>query len=116
MDNNNKMQHLKSFQDRAAFALCGYDAKRANACYASDGSVMVTVDLHYLNKADAGKIIRNMIAINRDKFQLRIIHGYNHGTVLKDYIMKENFGHRVTDKAVSPWDKGVSLMKIDALV
>lgn len=52
---------------------------------------LVTVDLHWLRCAEAERFLRNIINLTfRTNFKLLIIHGYHHGTALKDMIWDED--------------------------
>ena len=49
-------------------------------------SLILTIDFHSLKCLEARKILSKIIALNKYAFALHVIHGYNHGTALKEMI------------------------------
>ena len=47
---------------------------------------MLLVDLHGLTVHKAKRLLSNLIAINSDCIDICAIHGYNHGTAIKEMI------------------------------
>lgn len=74
----------------------------------------IRVDLHGMNRRNACRLIGNIISINRFPFLLDVIHGYNHGTVLKEMINNEKFSTRVINRECPAWNPGETLMSIAA--
>ena len=60
-----------------------------------DGSHLVTVDMHGLKAKEAKRFLKNLIAVNREGYEMCIIHGFNHGTAIKEIVNTENLGERV---------------------
>ena len=52
----------------------------------TDSKLQVTVDVHGMKCCEAKKFINNIINAVRTAFKLVIIHGYNHGTAIKDML------------------------------
>lgn len=51
---------------------------------------IITVDLHGLFREDAVKVIDKALkSADSSTYQIRLIHGYNRGTSLKNMIMEE---------------------------
>ena len=54
------------------------------------GTPIVTVDLHGLFRDEAGKVIDKALKNADDStYQIRLIHGHNRGTSLKNMIIEE---------------------------
>lgn len=54
------------------------------------GSPIITIDLHGMFREDAIKVIGKALKNADDStYQIRLIHGYNRGTSLKDMITDE---------------------------
>ena len=54
------------------------------------GSPIMTVDLHGMFREDAAKAIdRALKAADDSTYQIKLIHGYNRGTSLKNMIMED---------------------------
>ena len=54
------------------------------------GTPIMTVDLHGMFRDDAVKAIdRALKAADDSTYQIKLIHGYNRGTSLKNMIMEE---------------------------
>lgn len=47
------------------------------------------VNVHGLSINKMVRLLKNISCLNRNGFTMRIIHGFNHGTKLKDAIRKE---------------------------
>lgn len=75
-----------------------------------DGKLQVTVDVHGMKCVQAKRFINNIINSIREAFRLVIIHGYNHGTAIKD-MLAENFSNtHIIDQYQDPRNKGVTYM------
>ena len=54
------------------------------------GNPIITVDLHGLFREDAIKVIGKALkTADNSTYQIKLIHGYNRGTSLKDMIIDE---------------------------
>ncbi|MBQ3369752.1 MAG: Smr/MutS family protein [Mogibacterium sp.] len=54
------------------------------------GSPIITVDLHGLFREEAIKVIGKALkTADNSTYQIKLIHGYNRGTSLKDMIIDE---------------------------
>lgn len=54
------------------------------------GSPIITVDLHGLYRDEAIKVIGKALkTADNSTYQIKLIHGYNRGTSLKDMIIDE---------------------------
>lgn len=49
----------------------------------------IVVDVHGMKCSYAKRFINNLINVTRRAFTLTIIHGYNHGTAIKDMLHNE---------------------------
>lgn len=56
----------------------------------------LSVDLHKLSVRDARRLVRNIIAISRDSMDLEVIHGYHHGTAIKEMLHTEKLSNRIS--------------------
>lgn len=61
----------------------------------NESDKILVLDVHGLNKNETAKLMNNLIAATRNAFTFRIIHGYNHGVVLKTFINNEYKNKRV---------------------
>ena len=50
------------------------------------GADQLTVNVHGLSLNSMIKLLKNISCLYRGQFTMRIIHGFNHGTTLKDAI------------------------------
>ena len=76
--------------------------------------ITITVDVHGLKCQQAKKLIRNIINIASTSFSLVIIHGYNHGTAIKN-MLSDNFANsHITSRYIDPFNQGVTHMQIAA--
>ena len=73
----------------------------------------ITVDLHGFRKRNAERVINNIISMYRFPFKLALIHGYNHGTVLKELIWNEYENTRIIDKETPVTNWGITYLSIN---
>ena len=75
----------------------------------------IMVDLHGLTEREARRFLRNLIACMKTKFSIFVVHGYRHGTVIKDMIRERNSGisRRVIRVDPCEWNPGATTMVID---
>ena len=64
------------------------------------------VDLHGKNRWEAKILIRNIINMVNHPFTLDVVHGYNHGIVLKTMINNEDINPRIISRKVSDYNMG----------
>lgn len=65
----------------------------------SGNKTNITVDLHQMTVRDAKRLLKNIIAIDRNCSGLHVIHGYKHGTSIKSMIFNDLESPRIIKKA-----------------
>lgn len=80
----------------------------------SKDEMRIIVDVHGMKCLQAKKIINNIINVVRIVFRLIIIHGYNHGTAIKDMLSQNFCNAHVSEKPLDPYNQGVTHMLIAA--
>lgn len=93
------------------FLFFGDSIWRVKVTYDTDGVPVVKLDLHQMKYKEAEKTITNVISLLRFSFKLCLIHGYNHGTVLKDMIRNDYSNKRIVG-AIYPMNAGETILKI----
>ena len=84
-------------------------------CYAGeDGMIYMELDLHGLSCKQAERFLKNAICVNRGAFVINAIHGFNHGTVIKRMIMKNNLSNRISRRYSPDWNPGQTYLTIAA--
>ncbi len=74
----------------------------------------ITADVHGMKCYEAKRFINNIINIVRTAFQLVIIHGYNHGTAIKDMLAVNFKNIHVSRRFEDPRNQGITYMFIAA--
>lgn len=89
------------------------DAERVEWKSSEGEHIIVDVDVHQMTCAEAKKFIRNIISLlTQYNFTLNVIHGYLHGTAIKEMIYSENINNRI-EKISSPSNNpGISILMI----
>lgn len=77
-----------------------------------DGKIQVIVDMHQLGAGQAKKLLNNLIVMLRGEFELKVIHGYNHGTVIKEIIWNEYQNHKIKTRKADKNNQGVTYLGI----
>lgn len=104
----------EQFMSNMRFILAEDDLQRVDMSNDSSGDMVVTLDLHGYGRNKASQMLKNVIAITRGAFTMNVIHGFNHGTVLKEMLMEEAFSQRVIDKKCPAWNPGQTFLTIAA--
>ena len=80
------------------------------------GNPIITIDLHGLFRDEAmKKIDKALKTADSGTYQIKLIHGYNRGTSLKDMIMDE-YRHHPKVVRVKPGDNlGVTVLVLREL-
>lgn len=74
----------------------------------NNGQSEITVDLHSMHLKEARRLLNNLIAVDRQCSELHVIHGYNHGTAIKDMIANDLFSPRILNKSVRKDNPGLT--------
>ena len=74
----------------------------------------ITIDLHYLSCRDAERLVRNVIAVSDESFELELIHGYIHGTALKQMLENYKISDRIIQRQGVAYNLGMTKMKVRA--
>lgn len=87
---------------------------RLNVNNSMDGSIQIIVDVHGMKCCQVRRFINNIINIVRETFRLIIIHGYNHGTAIKE-MLNQNFSNPHIRKQYNDlYNQGITHMLIVA--
>ena len=77
---------------------------------AEDGTEKITVDLHKLTTKQAKRLINNVITMSRDTCEVRLIHGFNHGTAIKTMISRDIHNPRIKRRFQAPNNPGLTTL------
>ena len=101
----------EQMMQKMTFLMYGDQLSRVNVAFEEDGTPVIQVDLHEFSCRQAQKTLMNIIAMYRFGFKLEIIHGYNHGTAIKDMIRKDFTNKRIIGKYY-PRNPGRTILEI----
>ncbi len=88
--------------------------KRLSITESDSEIIEIVVDVHGMKCYEARRFINNIIAIVHSDCQLVIIHGYNHGTAIKE-MLSQNFNNRhIRERFPDLNNQGVTHMHIAA--
>lgn len=79
-----------------------------------ENNIRIVADVHGMKCSQARRFINNIINIVRTPFQLIIIHGYKHGTAIKDMFSRNFCNTHVSEKHLDSYNQGVTHMLIAA--
>jgi len=72
--------------------------------FLEDGTVVV--DVHQLDRKAMKRLLRNIAAVFRNGIDLLVIHGYHHGTTLKDVLQTDRIFSRPYSVESNHWNPG----------
>ncbi len=80
----------------------------------NDGEKILFVDVHGLHCKETKKYLNDTINASRDTFLLVVIHGYNHGTAIKEMLAYDFCNRHVRNQYFDSTNPGRTYMKIVA--
>lgn len=81
---------------------------------ASGSTLKIVADVHGMKCFQAKRFINNIINIVRATFRLVIIHGFNHGTAIKDMLAGTFTNTHIVERHLDTRNRGVTHMLIAA--
>lgn len=80
--------------------------------YTYRGHLSITVDVHGLSCKEAYRLINNIINYANSSFGLVVIHGFNHGTAIKDMLANSFNNPNIEIKYVDPYNPGITYIHV----
>lgn len=80
----------------------------------SDSILKIVADVHGMKCVQAKRFINNIINIVRSSFRLVIVHGFNHGTAIKDMLAETFKNAHIIERHLDTHNSGVTHMLIAA--
>lgn len=76
----------------------------------------VAVDLHGFSVKEAEMFVDNVIALDPGAFRMDLIHGYNHGTAIKEMVNTPGMlrSRRIRERKSPAWNPGLTTLTIDS--
>lgn len=78
----------------------------------SNNTIAIILDVHGYSCREARRVINSLISICRGAFILKIIHGYNHGTAIKEMLWKDHFNPRFANIRSVKGNPGMSVIDV----
>ncbi len=79
-----------------------------------DNSHVIVVDLHGLTVKSAKRLLNNIIVLNNDRLDICAVHGFHHGTAIKEMIEREFNGSRTAKINEQDRNKGRTILRFCA--
>lgn len=79
-----------------------------------ENDIRIIADVHGMKCYEAKRFINNIINLVRMSFKLIVIHGYNHGTAIKDMLSQSFRNNHVSEQYPDPCNQGITCMLIAA--
>lgn len=74
--------------------------------------IHIIVDVHGMKCSQAKKFINNIINVVHSTFKLIVVHGYNHGTAIKNMLANNFMNPNINDQYQDPHNHGVTHISI----
>ncbi|ADL36033.1 hypothetical protein bpr_II094 (plasmid) [Butyrivibrio proteoclasticus B316] len=78
------------------------------------GAKLITVDMHGLSVKEATRLLKNLIAVDREGYDICVIHGFTHGTKIKEALWNEKLSERIYKKTSPGYNPGRTYLKLNA--
>ena len=92
--------------------LSNNELNRLKISETSNGDIRITADVHGMKCIQAKRFINNIINVIQMVFTLIIIHGYNHGTAIKDMLATDFANAHIKANYLDPHNQGVTHLVI----
>lgn len=102
---------FEQLMQKMDFLLYGSNLWRVKISHEEDGTPIIEINLHEMNRKEVLELITNILAWYRFNFILNLIHGYNHGTAIRDMIRTEIHNKRIIGMTC-PRNKGLTIIEI----
>lgn len=79
-----------------------------------DNIINIVADVHGMKCSEARRFINNIINTARCTVKLEVIHGYNHGTAIKDMLAQDFRNPHIELKYPDVYNRGMTHMLIAA--
>lgn len=99
---------------RLGMVLTNEELSRISVQEKRTGKARIIADVHGMTCREARRFINNIINLVRIPFQLIIIHGYNHGTAIKDMLANDFNNDHICGRFPDPRNQGVTHLLIAA--
>ena len=103
---------VKSIVNRINTIFTQEEIDRITFGASGDGTIDITVDAHGMTCSMLRRYLNNLICVVHTRFRLVVIHGYKHGTALKEMLAEMYHNQHVTDRFVHPDNPGRTCMVI----
>lgn len=100
--------------DRLKMILTHEEISRFKVSESNPAHIKIVADVHGMKCYQARRFISNIINAARVVFKLIIIHGYKHGTTIKDMLAENFSNNHIYDQFPDTRNQGVTHMLIAA--
>ncbi len=91
------------------------DVERIREYILENKEHVIEVDVHGLKARDAKTFLHNLITIDREGYDICVVHGYNHGTAIKEIIYNKFLSDRLVGRITFAHNPGMTILKIAAI-
>lgn len=98
--------------DKMSFVLKKDELERVSAKIGEDGKPFIILDMHGWCTQKAKDVLDKTILINREEFNLDLVHGYRHGTAIKSMLQNDYKNSRVIKMRSYNENPGLTFIKI----
>ena len=98
--------------ERMTLVLSSKEMARITEGQAAAHTENYMIDLHGLKRKEAKRFLNNIVNLITRTTELRVIHGYNHGTVLKDMIREDFSNPKIREVRLSVFNLGETVLKV----
>ena len=98
---------MKTINFKLSLIFTNDDMKRIHV-KENKGETKIIADVHGMSVRSAKRFINNILNVVRMNIQLIVIHGYNHGTAIRDMINNHFENEHVVSKYIDKDNKGVT--------
>lgn len=100
--------------ERIMMILSQEDISRLIISESASGHIKIIADVHGMKCYEARRFINNIIGVVHADFQLVVIHGYNHGTAIKEMLAQDFQNTHISERFPDSYNQGITHMYIAA--
>ncbi len=101
----------KAFRDRYALVLTEDEIQRIKA-REKNGKPLIIINLHEMKCCEARRTLNNIINLVIGPCVIDVIHGYRHGTAIREMIQTNLSSKRIQSRNINPRNPGETFLNI----
>lgn len=102
--------HVNDVLIRLSIVLTTDELKRISVTEKRNQGISIIADVHGMKCYQAKRFINNLICLSKNIYELIVIHGFNHGTAIRDMLHSNFSNQHIKQMFIDQQNQGVTHM------